>query len=109
MEQIKYYSIIPNSKPDWLLMLTYETTIYLEGVTVEDNDSFWVNFKKAIDKEIKELYNENKIISVVCSKIVTDECKTVIHINRNNRTVQIFYINNYGKENNNDRRRTEAV
>ncbi len=94
MGLLRYYSMIPNDKPEWLLRLQMEISRECTYMDVKDCKEDWRWLKDFVDGKIMELYNRRDITvrSEIETALVTDEGKTVLHIKRNNKVVQIYYI-----------------
>lgn len=94
MENLKYYSMIPNDKPEWLLRLQMDISQYYSIDDSDDEREYWRGLKDYVDAKIWEMYNRRdvKLRSDVASVLVTDEGKTVLHIKRNGKIVQIYYL-----------------
>lgn len=94
MGQLKYYSVIPNDKPTWLLRLQMEISRAVGIRGMDDNQADWRWLKDEMDGRIHELYMRRDISvrSRIETALVTGEGKTVLHIKRNNKVIQIYYI-----------------
>ena len=94
MRQLRYYSMIPNDKPEWLLRLQMDISQYYSIDDSDDEREYWRGLKDYVDAKIWEMYNRRdvKLRSDVASVLVTDEGKTVLHIKRNGKIVQIYYL-----------------
>lgn len=93
MGKLKYYSIIPNNKPRWLVIIQNWVDKQYNGLTVQSKDSDFDALQFFIDTAIASL-KESKIISRsdVTTEIRTDEGKTVLFIKRNGMVLQTYYI-----------------
>lgn len=93
MGQLKYFSMIPNDKPEWLLRLQFEIS-QCYSLTMEDTREDWNRLKDYVDSKMFELYNRKdiKVWSRIESALITDEGKTVLHVKRNKKVVQTYYI-----------------
>ncbi len=94
MGLLRYYSMIPNDKPEWLLWLQMDISKVYSFLWMEDTEEVWSRLKDFVDSKILELYNRRDITvrSKIETALVTDAGKTVLHIKRNNKVVQIYYI-----------------
>ncbi len=89
MKKLKYKSIIPNTKPNWLLKLQMEVAEQNTYHPFPDLETL----KSFIDARIHSLI-ENKEIrrSFVETEVRTDNGKTILLIIRNERVVQTYYF-----------------
>lgn len=94
MGQLKYFSMIPNDKPEWLLRLQFEISQHYSLTGMEDTREDWNRLKDYVDSKMFELYNRKdiKVWSRIESALITDEGKTVLHVKRNKKVVQTYYI-----------------
>ena len=83
MAQIKYSSIIPNDKPQWLLNVQQSVA----AATGRMNLQAFVNAEIAAQRSLGNIRAEK-----VKTEIRTDEGRTVLHIYRNYQLVQTYYI-----------------
>ena len=99
MEKLKYYSVIPNDKPEWLLRLQMDISQHYSFQAMEDTKEDWERLKAYVDARMLDLYCTRgvKIRSCIESELVTDNGKTVLHIKRNGKVIQI-YFNTYNNE-----------
>lgn len=96
MKKLKYYSIIPNNKPDWLLRLQLEISQHYALRGIADTPEEWMALLDFVDTCIRSLYNRSdiKVRSQVSADLVTEEGKTRLLIKRNGKPVQLYYIQN---------------
>lgn len=94
MGQLRYYSMIPHDKPEWLLRLQLDISIEYAQREIEDTQENWEELKGYADALINQMYarRDIQIRSEVRTEIRTDEGKTVLWINRNNKVIQIYHI-----------------
>lgn len=94
MGKLRYRSMIPNDKPVWLLRLQLEISQAYSIRGMEDTPEDWQWLKDLVNAKIMEFYNRRDIavLSEIEAAIVTDEGKTVLHIKRNKKVVQTYYI-----------------
>ena len=94
MKKLRYYSITPNDKPEWLLRLQMDISQHYGLQLMEDTKGNWERLKAYVDAKMLDLYCTRgvKIRSSIGSKLVTDNGKTVLHIKRNREVVQIYYL-----------------
>ena len=94
MGQLRYYSMIPHDKPEWLLRLQLDISIEYAQREIEDTQENWEELKGYADALIHQMYTRRdiQIKSDVRTEIRTDEGKTVLWINRNNKVIQIYHI-----------------
>lgn len=93
MAQIRYSSIIPNDKPQWLLNVQAVVKEVLEDVELQGNERDFKNLKSFVDAKIQAERERGTLFrSTVTTEIRTDEGRTVLHIYRNYQLVQTYYI-----------------
>lgn len=93
MAQIKYSSIIPNDKPQWLLNVQAVVKEVLDDVELQGNERDFKNLKSFVDAKIQAERERGTLFrSTVTTEIRTDEGRTVLHIYRNYQLVQTYYI-----------------
>ncbi len=93
MAQIKYRSIIPNDKPQWLLNVQAVVKEVLDDVELQGNERDFKNLKSFVDAKIQAERERGTVFrSTVTTEIRTDEGRTVLHIYRNHQLVQTYYI-----------------
>ena len=94
MTQLRHYSMTPNDKPEWLLRLQMEISQHYSLQGMEDTMENWNKLKDYVDAKILELYNRKDVMvrSQIESALITDEGKTVLHIERNRKVVQTYYL-----------------
>lgn len=86
--------MIPHDKPEWLLRLQLDISIEYAQREIEDTQENWEELKGYADALIHQMYTRRdiQIRSEVRTEIRTDEGKTVLWINRNNKVIQIYHI-----------------
>lgn len=93
MAKVKYKSIIPNDKPQWLLNVQAVVKEVLDDVELQGNERDFKNMKSFVDAKIQAERERGTLCrSTVATEIRTDEGRTVLHIYRNHQLVQIYYI-----------------
>ena len=94
MTQLRHYSMTPNDKPEWLLRLQMEISQHYSLQRMEDTMENWNKLKDYVDAKILELYNRKDVMvrSQIESALITDEGKTVLHIERNRKVVLTYYL-----------------
>lgn len=94
MERLRYYSMIPNDKPVWLLKLQLSISQKYGPRGIEDTREEWDCFRDYVDAKIQELYNRRDVTirSNVETALMCDEGKTVLLIKRNGIDIQTYYI-----------------
>lgn len=99
MEKLRFYSVIPNDKPEWLLRLQMDISQHYSLQGMEDTKEDWERLKAYVDAWILELHHLRgmKVRSNIESALVTDNGKTVLHIKRNGKVIQV-YFNTYNNE-----------
>ena len=93
MAKVKYKSIIPNDKPQWLLNVQAVVKEVLDDVELQGNERDFKNLKSFVDAKIQAERERGTLCrSTVTTEIRTDEGRTVLHIYRNYQLVQTYYI-----------------
>ncbi len=93
MAQIKYSSVIPNDKPQWLLNVQAVVKEVLDDVELQGNERDFKNLKSFVDAKIQAERERGTLFrSTITTEIRTDEGRTVLHIYRNHQLVQTYYI-----------------
>ena len=94
MGKLKYYSMTPNDKPDWLLRLQFEVSQHYALRGIEDTPEDWLNLQDFIDAFIRSLYmrRDFKIRSEVTADLLTEDGETRLIIKRNGKPLQVYYI-----------------
>ena len=91
---LRYKSVCPNDKPMWLLKLqmAISNTYSLRGI--EDSEKGWRELKDFVDWFIYKLYDRRDITvrSRITSYLMIEGGQTELHIKRNKKTIQIYYI-----------------
>lgn len=95
MGQLKYYSLMPNDKPLWLLKLQLAISQVYELRGMEDTREEWHLLQDFVDSIILELYNRRDVTirSEIESALIQEEGKTVLHVKRNKNVVQTYFFN----------------
>ncbi len=89
MAKLRYKSIIPNTKPEWLLQLQVDISNQHYYVPFSDLETL----KRFIDDRIHGLIMNGTINrSIVSTEVRTDSGKTVLLIIRNERVIQTYYF-----------------
>lgn len=94
MGQLRYYSIIPNDKPEWLLRLQMEVSQYYTLRGIEDTPEEWLALQDFVDAFIHNIYEcrDIRVQSKVSADLMTEDGKTHLLIKRNGKPVQVYYI-----------------
>lgn len=90
MAQLKYKSIIPSSKPMWLLELQMWVSTQFYGCNYAGELHDFEVINNFIQENLKKL--QPKMKSVVTTEIRTDEGKIVLFVKRNDRVVLTYYF-----------------
>lgn len=89
MAKLRYKSIIPHTKPEWLLQLQVDISNQHYHVPFSDLETL----KRFIDDRIHDLIMNRAINrSIVSTEVRTDSGKTVLLIIRNERVIQTYYF-----------------
>lgn len=94
MGKLKYYSMTPNDKPDWLLRLQFEVSQHYALRGIEDTPEDWLDLQDFINAFIRSLYmrRDIKIRSEVTVDLLTEDGETRLLIKRNEKPLQVYYI-----------------
>ena len=92
MKLLKYYSTIPNVKPEWLLLLQLEISQYYTLRGIEDTPKGWLALKDFVDTFIHSLYFRINVRSDVTADLMTENGETRLMIKRNGKPLQVFYM-----------------
>ena len=93
MAKVKYTSIIPNDKPQWLLAVQASVEAATGRMTLQGSERDFTHLQAFINAEIAAQRSRGGIrAEKVNTEIRTDEGRTVIHIYRNYQLVQTYYI-----------------
>lgn len=93
MAQIKYSSIIPNDKPQWLLNVQQSVAAATGRMILQGGERDFQNLQAFVNAEIAAQRSLGNIrAEKVKTEIRTDEGRTVLHIYRNYQLVQTYYI-----------------
>lgn len=93
MAKVKYTSIIPNDKPQWLLAVQTAVEAATGRMALQGNERDFTNLQAFINAEIAAQRSRGGIrAEKVTTEIRTDEGRMVIHIYRNYQLVQTYYI-----------------
>lgn len=94
MGKLKYYSMTPNDKPDWLLRLQFEVSQHYAIRGIEDTPEDWLALQDFVDAFIRSLYMRRDIMvrSEVAADLLTEDGETRLIIKRNSKPLQVYYI-----------------
>lgn len=94
MGKLKYYSMTPNDKPEWLLRLQLEVSQHYAMRGIEDTPEEWMDLLDFIDAFIRSLYTRRDIMvkSEVTADLLTEDEETRLLIKRNGKPLQVYYI-----------------
>lgn len=91
---LRYKSVCPNDKPMWLLKLqmAINNTYSLRGI--EDTEEEWKQLKDFVDWFVHKLYIRKDITvrSEISTDLISEEGQTQLHIKRNGKLIQTYYI-----------------
>lgn len=92
--KLKYYSMTPKDKPEWLLRLQFEVSQHYTLRGIEDTPEEWLALQDFVDAFIRSLYIRRDIMvkSEVAADLQTEDGKTQLLIKRNGKPVQAYYI-----------------
>ena len=96
MKKLRYYSIIPNDKPEWLLRLQLEVSQHYALRGIEDTPEEWMALQDFVDAFIHGLYmrRDINVRSDVTADLVTENGETGLIVRRNGKPLQVYYIQN---------------
>lgn len=94
MGKLKYYSMTPNDKPEWLLRLQLEVSQHYALCGIEDIPEDWLALQDFVDAFIRSLYTRRDIMvrSEVAADLLTEDGETRLLIKRNGKPLQVYYI-----------------
>ena len=94
MGKLKYYSMTPNDKPEWLLRLQFEVSQHYAMRGIEDTPEDWLALQDFVDTFIRSLYTRRDIMvrSEVAADLLTEDGETRLIIKRNSKPLQVYYI-----------------
>nr|DAN56886.1 MAG TPA: hypothetical protein [Caudoviricetes sp.] len=94
MGKLKYYSMTPNDKPEWLLRLQFEVSQHYAMRGIEDTPEDWLALQDFVDAFIRSLYTRRDIMvrSEVAADLLTEDGETRLIIKRNSKPLQVYYI-----------------
>ncbi|EFI48173.1 hypothetical protein [Segatella oris] len=94
MGKLKYYSMTPNDKPEWLLRLQFEVSQHYAMRGIEDTPEDWLALQDFVDTFIRSLYTRRDIMvrSEVAADLLTEDGETHLLIKRNGKPLQVYYI-----------------
>ena len=94
MGKLKYYSMTPHDKPEWLLRLQFEVSQHYAMRGIEDTPEDWLALQDFVDAFIHSIY-VRKAINVrsdVAADLLTEDGETRLLIKRNEKPLQVYYI-----------------
>ena len=94
MGKLKYYSMTPHDKPEWLLRLQFEVSQHYAIRGIEDTPEDWLALQDFVDAFIRSLYTRRDIMvrSEVAADLLTEDGETRLLIKRNGKPLQVYYI-----------------
>lgn len=94
MGKLKYYSMTPHDKPEWLLRLQFEVSQHYAMRGIEDTPEDWLALQDFVDAFIRSLYTRRDIMvrSEVAADLLTEDGETRLIIKRNSKPLQVYYI-----------------
>ena len=92
--KLKYYSMIPHDKPEWLLRLQMEVSQHYVLRGIDNTPEDWLALQDFVDAFIRSLYTRRDIMvrSEVTADLMTEDGETRLIIKRNGRPLQVYYI-----------------
>ena len=94
MGKLKYYSMTPHDKPEWLLRLQFEVSQHYAMRGIEDTPEDWLALQDFVDAFIRSLYTRRDIMvrSEVAADLLTEDGETRLIVKRNGKPLQVYYI-----------------
>ena len=94
MKKLRYYSIIPNDKPEWLLRLQLKVSQHYTLRGIEDTPEEWLALQDFVDAFIHSFYmrRDINVRSDVTADLMTENGETRLIIKRNGNPLQVYYI-----------------
>ena len=94
MGKLKYYSMTPNDKPEWLLRLQFEVSQHYTLRGIDNTPEEWMDLLDFIDAFIQTLYTRRDIMvrSDVTADLLTEDGETRLIVKRNGKPLQVYYI-----------------
>ena len=92
--KLKYYSMTPNDKPDWLLRLQMEVSQHYALRGIDNTPEDWLALQDFVDAFIHSIYvrKDINVRSDVTADLLTEDGETRLIIKRNGRPLQVYYI-----------------
>lgn len=84
----------PHDKPKWLLRLQFEVSQHYALCGIEDTPEDWLALQEFVDAFIRSLYTRRDIMvrSEVAADLLTEDGETRLLIKRNEKPLQVYYI-----------------
>ena len=94
MGKLKYYSMTPHDKPEWLLRLQFEVSQHYAMRGIEDTPEDWLALQDFVDAFIHSLYTRRDIMvrSEVAADLLTEDGETRLIVKRNGKPLQVYYM-----------------
>ena len=94
MGKLKYYSMTPHDKPEWLLRLQFEVSQHYAMRGIEDTPEDWLALQDFVDAFIRSLYTRRDIMvrSEVAADLLTEDGETRLIVKRNGKALQVYYM-----------------
>ena len=94
MRQLRYYSMTPNDKPNWLLRLQFEVSQHYALRGIEDTPEDWLDLQDFVDAFIHSIYvrKDINVRSDVTADLLTEDGETCLLIKRNGKPLQVYYM-----------------
>ena len=90
MGKLKYYSMTPHDKPEWLLRLQFEVSQRYTSRGIENTPEEWLALQDFVDAFIRSLSTRRAIMvrSEVTADLMTEDGARLI-IKRNGKPLQV--------------------
>lgn len=94
MGKLKYYSMTPNDKPEWLLRLQFEVSQHYAMRGIEDTPEDWLALQDFVDAFIHSIYvrKDINVRSDVAADLLTEDGETRLIVKRNGKPLQVYYM-----------------
>ena len=94
MGKLKYYSMTPNDKPEWLLRLQMEVSQHYALRGIDNTPEDWLALQDFVDAFIHSIYarKDINVRSDVAADLLTEDGETRLIVKRNGKPLQVYYM-----------------
>lgn len=94
MGKLKYYSMTPNDKPEWLLRLQMEVSQHYAMRGIDNTPEDWLALQDFVDAFIHSIYvrKDINVRSDVTADLLTEDGETRLIVKRNGKPLQVYYM-----------------